>query len=343
MLQLVVIVFKALYDAQKAHRDHFLEDWECCCAGANDFVDMSDKLDDIADEVRTQCILSDADNEKLDNVAGALLNLYTTDSVYAAQKVSYFIFNDIYEAEDITPLFFSVEWLDDMPDNELAKDVVVTINDYMSDIEEYLDDLMIQKAIQALVTRFVNYYVELLLQKSPTHKSGQRSYFEDNKRALDRMNGDAELVREFFLEIAGEENRPLRDAIETEFEFFETIHEIMAVAAGFSGDDIRDYIYAFQTRIQKFELTYAVIGDLYHLVNPSEEKAVYEEMKKMEEELLEYEDKSPEDESKKHSTVPGLSLVDMLVKHVEDSKDKRTRAGESAMKSLFGGWGGGAS
>jgi Exocyst complex component Sec6 len=371
MIQLVTIVFKALYEAQKAHRDQFLGDWECCCAGANDFVDMSDKLEAIADEIRSECTLTQSASESLDNVAGALLNLYTTDSVYAAQKVTYFIFKDIYEAEEITPIFFTVEWLDDLPvsfsfssltsryafscsvnlndptntaklqNNELAEDIVKTINDYMEDIEKYMDEIMVQKFVQAMATRFVNYYIELLLQKSPTHKSGSKPFFDDNKRALDRMNGDVELVKDYFLEITDSENKPLREAIDREFDFFETVHEIMAVACGVSHDDIQHYIWAFQTRVKKFAITYAVIGDLYHLVNPSEEKAVYDIMKQMEEDLMDEEDKSPPDPNKAHSTVEGLCLVDMLTKFVESSKEKRVRANESAMKSLFGGWGGG--
>lgn len=342
MIQLVGIVFKALYEAQLAYRDHFLVDFECCCAGANDFVQMSDKCEDIVDEIRQECTLNDKANEALDQVSGALLGLYTSDAVHAAQKVSVYIFQDIADAEEITPLFFTVEWLDEMPDNELAGQVAITIEDYMKDLEQYLDPIMLQKAIQALVTRFVNYYIELLLQRATSHKSNRDSHFADNRRALDRMQGDIGLIKELFQDLAGEDNRPMQDAIENEFEFFETIHEIMTYAAGLSDDDIRDYIYAFQTRIKKFDITYAVIGDLYHLVSPSAEKEVYEVIDGMSEDLKSLEDNSTPDKVTLHAMVPGLSLDDLLKQHVEETKGKRNRPGEGGgVTGLFSGFMGG--
>ena len=86
--------------------------------------------------------------------------------------------------------------------------------------------------------------------------------------------------------------------------------------------------------MQKYEITYAIVGDLYHLVNPSEEKQVYEIIKDMEEDLKTLEEENAPDPEDDHFTVPGLRLDTMLKKHIMDSKDKRTRPGES--KGLFG-------
>lgn len=336
MIQLIGVIFKALYDGQRASRDHFLGDFECCCAGANDFVQMSEKCEEVIEEIRIECQLSSQAQETLYNQAAALLGLYNTDAVYAAQKISYFIFKDIYESEDITPVLFTVEWLDEMQDNEVAGQISITIEDYMSDIQDYLDDIMVLKALEAVVAKCVCYYIEQLLARATLHKSGRDSYFADNKRALERMEGDIGVIREFFEMLAEEDYPTLRRVIEREFEFFETCHETMTIAAGFSSDDIRDYIYAFQTRIRKFDITYAIIGDLYHLVNPSEEKQVYEVIKEMQEDLATLEDESKADPEEDRATVPGLLLETMLKKHITDSKDKRSRPGEKS--GLFGGW-----
>ena len=90
-----------MYSAQKSARDHFLGDFECCCAGANDFVQMSEQLEDILQEIRIECTLSPQAQEFLDDKAGALLGLYASDAVYAAQKISFFIFkvekHDVFE------------------------------------------------------------------------------------------------------------------------------------------------------------------------------------------------------------------------------------------------------
>lgn len=340
MIQLVGVIFKALYDAQRAHRDHFLDDWECCCAGANDFVQMSEKCEDIVQDIRVECILTPVESETLDNQAGRLLGLYMSDAVYAAQKVSYFLFQDIYESEEITPVLFSVAWLDEMQSNEVAEQIIITIGDYYGDLQNYLDDIMIMKALQALITKCVVYYIEQLLDRATKHRSGRDSFFADNKRALERMEGDIGIIKEFFEEIAEEEeNRPLKEFIVKEFEVFETFHMVMSIACGVSGEDIRDYIWAFQNYVQIYSITYAILGDLYHLVNPSEEKALYDTIKSMEEDLLNNEaEHKVEEEEDEHGTVPGLNLKKMLKTHITDSKSKRTRPGEGGVASIFG-WG----
>jgi len=84
-----------------------------------------------------------------------------------------------------------------------------------------------------------------------------------------------------------------------------------------------------------YDITSAVMGDLYHLVNPSEEKQIYEVIKEMEEDLKSLEtDKPVQSEDDKHFNVPGLRLEILLRKHIDESKDKRTRPGEK--KGLFG-------
>ena len=181
MIQLAGIIFEGLYDAQKASRDHFLNDFFSCCAGSNDFMDMSEKCEDVVNDIRTECVLSPQASEFLELQAGRLLGLYCSDAVYAAQKISYFVFNDIYESEDITPILFSVEWLDEMPDNDVAVQIRTTMEDYMVDAEEYLDDIMIQKCLEALVTKCVIYYIEQLLQRASSHRSGRDSFFADNR------------------------------------------------------------------------------------------------------------------------------------------------------------------
>ncbi|CAB9504760.1 Exocyst complex component [Seminavis robusta] len=336
MIQLVGVIFKALYDAQRAHRDHFLVDFECCCAGANDFVQMGEKCEDIIFEIRTECHLSPKESETLDNQAGALLGLYTSDAVYAAQKISVFVFKDIYESEEITPLFFSVAWLDEMPDNDVAGDVVITITDYFTDIQDYLDDIMIIKALQALVTKCVVYYIEQLLDRATKHKSGRDSYFADNKRALERMEGDIEVMKGYFDEIADQEdNRPLKEYIFKEFEIFETYHAVMSIACGVSDEDIRRYLWAFQDYLKSYDMTHAIVGDLYHLVNPGEEATISQQMEEMKDDLM-TEDLKDEKEEDEHGTVPGLNLKHMLKKHIRESKDKRSRPGEGGVSSWFG-------
>lgn len=222
MIQLVGVIFAELYNAQKLSRDHFLDDFLSCCAGCNDFNDMADKCDDIISDIRTECVLSPQAQETLDLQAGALLGLYAADAVYAAQKISYFVFQDIYESEDITPLLFSVEWLDEMLDNDIAVQIRITMDDYFGDFEEHVDELMIQKALEALAAKCAIYYFEQLLLRASSHRSGRDSYFADNRRALERMEGDVSVFREYF-EGFDDDFPTLKRHVDSQFELLETI------------------------------------------------------------------------------------------------------------------------
>ena len=121
--------------------------------------------------------------------------------------------------------------------------------------------------------------------------------------------------------------------------FHSTSQETISIAAGLSDGGIHDFVFAFQDQIKNFEITYAIVGDLYHLVNPSEEKQVYELMKeeKMEENLKEMDDLKEDDPQIVHARVPGLHLLTMLKKHVTESD--RKRPGQSGgMGGMFS-WG----
>ena len=105
--------------------------------------------------------------------------------------------------------------------------------------------------------------------------------------------------------------------------------ETISIAAGLSDGDIQDFVFAFQDQIKNYDITYAIVGDLYHLVNPSEEKQVYEVMKeeKMTEDLKAMDDLKEDDPQAVHARVPGLHLVTMLKKHVTESDRKRPESG----------------
>ena len=337
MIQAVGVIFDTLRKHQENTRDHFLTDWECCCAGANDFVRMSERCEEIIDEIKMECTLTVEAQEYLDEKCAApLLGVYSIDAVYAAQRAAIFIFQDI--ADDIGDELFTDSWLDELPDNDLAVTIYKTIDDFMEDLSNCLDDIMLQKTLEALIVRTIIYYVGQLLDRATNHKA-RDSFFADNQRALQRMNGDMNVVKEYFESLAEEDFPTLNRVIEREFDFFETVHEIMSIAAGLSDSDIRDFIYAFQRRIQKFDITLLVVGDLYHLINPSEEKKVYEIIKEEEDDLRAEEDENAIDPEKDRATVSGLRLDIMLKKHIEDSKEKKRK--RPGLSKEEGGGGGG--
>jgi Exocyst complex component Sec6 len=322
LVQAVGVIFKNLYEKQIACRDQFCTDFETCCAAANDFVRMSEKAEVIVDDIKEECNLSPEAEETLEEQAAALLGLYSGDAVYAAQKTHVYIFEPIEEA--IFDELFGPEWLNDLTQNEHALTIIRTQDDFLEDLEAFLDEVMVAKAIEAQVSSAVNFYIRCLLDKASKHNSSRNSYFADNEKALVRMRGDVQVIRDYFEGLA--ESMPtLSRPIEREFDLLEAVLELVSIASGISSSDAQDFILLLHKRVRNFSITKFVVGDLYHLVNPAEEHSIYEIIDGMEQTMaavVPTDDKAVSS-ARDRNTVPGLRIDQILAMHCDTSK--RTR------------------
>lgn len=339
LLEILGVYFKALQETQKAHKDELLKDREQCCAGSNDFGQMAKKVKELKAQIITDCALDYSSRQQLDKDVEALTVLYTKDADYAAQKVCSFIFNEI-EENAVSEALFTEKWLtpisaEDSSSPKKARPIEEMINStlekYVTNLQEDLDPGMVPKALQALVTRFANHYFQKLLERSTAHKSLEASYFKDNAIALEQVKADIDLASEFFQGQARDQHKPL---IESEMELLDTIHKVLAIAAGLSEENINDCIMALQARVEKYDTLYYIMGDLYHLVNPADEKKAYEATRAMASSLRSL---NRRDEPE---LVPGLSLRTMLGNHLWQSRGQRTRHGAGVLNNFFGRIGG---
>jgi hypothetical protein len=331
LVQAVGVIFKNLYEKQIASRNNFLSDFETCCAAANDFIRMSDKCEEILSEMVAECNLSLVASDALDEQSAILLGLYSSDAVFAAQKVHLYIFEPIEEA--ISEELFSEEWLNDLTHNELALTLVRTMEDFMGDLEVFLDEVMVGKTLDALVTATAMFYLKSILIAAHAHNNNKKPLWSDTKRALDRIRGDITTMKEYFESLAPS-YPALGRAIENEFEVLDTVHELMSIAAGHSRSTDRDFVILLQKRIKNIPITKLVVGDLWHLVKPTDEKAIYELVEKMEEELAAVapNDDTAVDVALARQTVPGLRLDQELAKLCDKSKRSRPGLKRSAME-----------
>lgn len=326
LVQAVGVIFKNLYQKQVESRNNFCQDFETCCAASNDFFRMSEHCEEVLQEMIAECNLTPEASEALDEQSAILLGLYSSDAVFAAQKVHIYIFEPIEEA--IVEELFGPEWLAELTHNELALTLVRTLEDFMGDLEMYLDDLMVGKSLDALVTATVNFYIISLMKVSTQHNNNKKPYWSDNRKALDRMSGDITVMKEYFESLAPS-YPALKRAIETEFETLDTVHELLSIASGFSNSNARDFIILMQKRIKNMYLTKMLVGDLWHLVKPTDEKAIYDMIDSMMEELeaVAPDDKDAITNALARQTVPGLRLDQELAKVVDESRTQRGRPG----------------
>lgn len=247
--------------------------------------------------------------------------------VYCFEPIEEAIFDDL----------FGPVWLDDMTHNELALTLVRTLEDFMTDLEAFLDEVMVQKTVEAQISSSVNFYIKCLLAKSSRH-TGRNSMFSDNEKALSRMRGDISIIREYF-EGLHETMPTLGRIIEQEFDLMEAVLELISIAAGISKSDAQDFILLLQKRIRNFEITKLAVGDLYHMVKPGDEYSIYELIDGMEDQMNAL---APTDDkalalANDRNIVPGLRIDHILAQHCSASERKRPlKAGalDAAEKTL---------
>jgi hypothetical protein len=195
-------------------------------------------------------------------------------------------------------------------------------DDYMADLETFLDEFMLKKTVDALVAASVVFYIKCLLHKAEKHNSNKKAFFNNPSVALERMEKDVKVMKDYFDGLA--EGMPaLGKVIEKEFQVLTTVQELFRIAIGVSDTEASDFILVLHKRLKDVDITKYVVGDIWHLVHPTEERTVWELTESLEETLVAV---CPPETSKianDRLNVPGLRLDETLAKHYMESKRKR--------------------
>ena len=324
LVQAVGVIFKNLYEKQIKCRNQFFVDFESCCAAANDFLRMAERCEEVLAELLSECNLSTTATLVLEELLASLVGLYSNDALFAVQIIHVYIFAPIEKA--ISHELFDSEWLNICTHNELALTIVRTLEDFMGDLVVYLDQFMVGKSLEALITASVNFYVKCLLRKSANRKEGsKKSIWDNDQTALMRMRGDFRVMREYFESMANTTFPSLLRIVETEFEVLDIFHELLSIACKHCDSNARDFVFLLQKRIRNVPITKLVVGDLWHLVRPTEELEINALLDEMEEQLTVL---CPNDENAIESiedrkSVPGLRLDQAVAMICDEGKRQR--------------------
>ena len=339
LVQAVGVMFKILFDKQTKCRDSFCTDFQSCCAAANDFLRMSDKCEEMIEEIKSECNLTSKAAEALEEQSAALLGLYSSDAVFASKKTQVYCMQVI--EEEVFEDLFSTEWLEELDDNEIAHSIVRLLDECLEDLETFLDELMISKVAEAQINAAVNIYIKCLLQKAASNGNSKKSMFSDNSDAITRIKGDVAVIRSYFNEVA-ESIPTISKLIDDELESLNIVIELLSIAAGVSKADVKGSIIALHKLVKNTMITKLVVGDLWHIINPTEERKIYDTIEAMEDTLnAAGDEKNTATQTPDRNLVPELRLDQMLAKHIEEDTRKRPMKAE-AMKKAEGvllGWG----
>lgn len=320
LVMAVCLIFSQLQTEHINSRNKFLRSFKSCCAAANDFQRMSERVEEVMHELIDTCDLHDEFLTMIEESCSSLESLYIGDAVFAAQKLHMHIFRTIWDA--LSDEFFSPEWETELTYNETAIKLTKTLDDYMKDMEVFLDDFLLTKCVDVLVTSFVIFYMKCLILKAEQHVSHREGYFGNNEVALDRMDKDIKHVREYFDSLALR-MPALGMKVEREFEVLTAVQELMRIAVGLTDSDASDFILVLHKSIRNTTITRYFVGDLWHLMMPTEEKAVVYLMDDMDDTLSALSAPREEDFSQYRMIVPGLEIDKSFGKVYAQSKRRR--------------------
>lgn len=269
-------IFGQLQREQRQSRDRFLKDFDLCCATANDFSRMSSVLEDVSFEFIDRSQLNQEHRQMLEDAVGSLVSLYGNDAVYAARSAYKFIMEPI--EKSLRKHLFGKKWENDLTNNEIALKMTRTLNDFDSDLAEFLDEFFVTKISAAIVRAVTFFYIKCLLIKADQYvprKNHYRGFFENNYVAMNRIEEDIRILREHFLKKAKSISH-LEKAIDSEFGLLVVIHELFSIAAGHSDGNPIDYAIVLYKHIHDEFLTRLIMCDIWHLANPLMERYIWQ-------------------------------------------------------------------
>ena len=325
VIDMAHIIVNILTSNQYSFCDRYYEEsLDMCCAVANDYFRMSELVEKLTQEGKYFYKLSShEDKPNYLDLAGSvsrLITLYSTSAVYAVQMTSQFVLEPL--ECTLAPRLFDLEWEANMTQNEVAVSITLTIDDFLGDIELFLQNpFLSKKAVDALIAMTVVFYTKCLLTKAkeirnvflkakekvqdatksnPLSSSNQEERqlivrqrqqrrrsapFHDPQRAVNRIFGDIRILKEYFKSLIGR-MPALTRTVDTEFAPLIAITECLGIASKSSKDDMNDFIFVLHKHTLDYHQTKHLARDLWYLIAPKKAPIAFQAVRERRHELI---------------------------------------------------------
>mmetsp|Transcript_26234 Transcript_26234/g.32171 ORF Transcript_26234/g.32171 Transcript_26234/m.32171 type:complete len:639 (-) Transcript_26234:215-2131(-) len=241
---MISLVYSHLKSEHLAERERFLTDnLEFVCATANDFLRMSRWCEEILNEIRDEFKLppNTISMLTLKELSSEVITLYSTDAVYATQLMVIIIFVPIEEV--ISVRLFSEDWERNLTQNEIAMSLVRTIEDFFSDVLQYLEDsYLLAKFGDALVKTTVIFYTKCAISKAIAAREesdGCRPFLLDPLYALRRMESDINVLQSFFAAELAFQIPSIKRSVDHYFVLVRSLHTYLSNISKISISDVK--------------------------------------------------------------------------------------------------------
>ena len=278
-------VFAHISNNQRNLRPIFLyQGIDECCAAANDFLRMSDKLDALSDELletRKDLFSKDENSVGRTTLKSEGANLVASlmqDAVQAAEHIQVLLMRKVNRTTIASDLF-SPSWEDEWTHNEVMIELLQLFDVDLARIQTFMSaDHLYHKTLTACCKAIVCFYIRCLVQKADSvslrrrnrervGRAGEQQPFRTPDRALRRMSDDIAMIKGFFKD-KSTETMALMRILGEEMRILELIHECLASD---DSDSLDTFIVVIHKRTGADALvTRHFVSDLWLLVQREE-------------------------------------------------------------------------
>jgi len=257
----VCIIFRCIQTKCRSCWKSLNQDAEMCCAAANDALRMIHLAEIEVERIKLDADVTKEQSDNLEVVIDQLTTQFLQAAVASASSVYSYIFEPIEEV--LVNCMFDAEW-EEATNNDMAMTIVQTLEDYLKDLENWLEKSMLRKALDALVKMTINFYVKHLLKKSIRR---QKHTFNNTDRAIQRISGDINVLKHFF-QCWVVKFPALERVLEYEFELLYILLELLKI--GYSKSENQNPVDLFPLlykRVGNLETTRFLCCQLWHILS----------------------------------------------------------------------------
>lgn len=183
------------------------------CAAANDFLRMSERMEKLLEDLANQ--LYKKDKSPFATLGEDLVHELSRLAVQATERTLVFLLRTIQHGTSIPQMIFSAAWEEELTQNEVVKELMQRIDDYLNTVKRFLsDDILYTKALWTAANACICFYVRSLIQKADACRRRRDKPFISTRRALLRMSDDIAVISEY-LESHPELSRRIRPDLDT--------------------------------------------------------------------------------------------------------------------------------
>jgi hypothetical protein len=329
-------LLQELRHQQSSNRFMFLTTLQDSCAAANDFLRMSESMEQFLETLEnTFPFLKDESQTNgsrqnlMQQLGSDLVALYSQDSVMAAERTQLFIMRNI-QKTSIAADYFSSAWETEWTDNDVTLSLLQIFDDTLTKARRYISsDYLYSKALVISCKAMICFYVRCLINKADSVTKrrrnrerigmpGEKEPFRNHSKAIRRMTDDISIMKRFFRRRCQSDSPTVQRIIDDDLGVLEVILECVGAT---DVESLESFIVVIHKRTGADPLVTAYfVADLWMLTNDHTRTSIRRTLEQLQPDLQMVTTRMNEGTSKKKQEELTFVRLDQMLKTMYEDR-----------------------